>query len=340
MASLHFSTIGLRNKLFQGCINNIFPLSLRWYWETTNKVKVRDKSEWRSIHLPQSCWREIRGFFHKEMNLRIKSSFYETLSKMRSIQLDNCIPATPQNLMTNPQQIETIVSLRKNQTKDMLKTLRLMSSEEANNWKWKSWCFTQALRAYYQQSAASQYNLDEALDVLVTLTDKSQKLVHAETTEKVPWTQPKTFHGIIYRMSRTIYTWSNKKSKTTAFFAPRDRSQSRPTQGGKMVNPANRKPKRPIRPNGFSPQEGESTAQKIKKILELLNLWNFTNNYVMSKIVNYVNGIVNLSRYTLTKSEINVLSKGPGFCPIPGAPDIGNIIQDLDAFKRKTRLNL
>ena len=44
--------------------------------------------------------------------------------------------------------------------------------------------------------------------------------------------------------------------------------------------------------------------------------------------------------YTLTKSETNVLSKGLGFCPTPGAPDIGNIIQDLDAFKRKTRLNL
>ena len=56
--------------------------------------------------------------------------------------------------------------------------------------------------------------------------------------------------------------------------------------------------------------------------------------------IHYVNGIVNLSSYTLTKSETSVLSKGLGFCPTPGAPDIGNIIQDLDAYKRKTRLNL
>ena len=55
---------------------------------------------------------------------------------------------------------------------------------------------------------------------------------------------------------------------------------------------------------------------------------------------NYVNGIVNLSKHTLTKSEISVLSKGLGFCPTAGAPDIGNIILDLDAFKRITRLNL
>ena len=56
--------------------------------------------------------------------------------------------------------------------------------------------------------------------------------------------------------------------------------------------------------------------------------------------INYVNGIVNLSKHTLTKSETGVLSKGLGFCPTAGAPDIGNIIQDLDTFKRITRLNL
>ena len=42
----------------------------------------------------------------------------------------------------------------------------------------------------------------------------------------------------------------------------------------------------------------------------------------------------------LTNTEITVLSKGLGYCPTPGAPDRGNIIQDLDAFKRKTRLQL
>ena len=51
----------------------------------------------------------------------------------------------------------------------MLKTLSLMSSEEANNCKERA----DTLRAYYQQSVASQYNLNEALDALVTLTDIS-----------------------------------------------------------------------------------------------------------------------------------------------------------------------
>ena len=102
---------------------------------------------------------------------------------------------------------------------------------------------------------------------------------------------------------------------------------------------------------GLCPQEGEPTGTKDKentRIVEPLKFYNqlcdMENNLlkVFNKLndIQYVNGIVNLSKYKLTKSETNVLSKGLGFCPIPGAPDIGNIIQDLDDFKRRTRLNL
>ena len=68
--------------------------------------------------------------------------------------------------------------------------------------------------------------------------------------------------------------------------------------------------------------------------MSLLQIFNKLND------IQYVNGIVNLSKHILTKSETGVLSNGLGYCPTPGAPDIGNIIQDLDAFKRITRLNL
>ena len=63
---------------------------------------------------------------------------------------------------------------------------------------------------------------------------------------------------------------------------------------------------------------------------------------VFNKLNNseYTNGIVNLSSYPLTNTEKTVLSKGLVFFPTPGTPDIGNIIQDLDAFKRKTILQL
>ena len=66
----------------------------------------------------------------------------------------------------------------------------------------------------------------------------------------------------------------------------------------------------------------------------LLTVFNKLNNS------EYTTGIVNLSKYSLTNTEISVLSKGLGFCPTPGAPDIGDIMQDLDEFKRKPRLQL
>ena len=159
----------------------------------------------------------------------------------------------------------------------MLKTLSLLSSEEANNCKEKADASTQALKAYYQQSATSQYNLDEALDALVTLTDRSQKLVHAEQQKMFLELSQKPFYGIIYRMSRTIYTWSNKKPKITAFSSPQGQESIQTHPRGEMVNSVNRKPNKPNQgPRAFLPRKGNQQAQKIKTILELLNLWNFT----------------------------------------------------------------
>ena len=114
----------------------------------------------------------------------------------------------------------------------MLRTLSLMSSEEANNCKDRVDASTQALRAYYQQSTASQYNLNEALDALVTLTDRTQKLVHAE--------QQKKFLELSNKPSLTHYTGCPeqfvpdqiKNQRLQPFLPPpRDRSQSRPAQG-------------------------------------------------------------------------------------------------------------
>ena len=103
-------------------------------------------------------------------------------------------------------------------------------------------------------------------------------------------------------------------------------------------------------PKGFCPQEGESgpknkedigTTESLEFFYQLCNIeTNLLNIFNKLNDINYVNGIVNLSKHTLTKSETGVLSKGLGFCPTAGAPDIGNIIQDLDALKRMTRLNL
>ena len=66
----------------------------------------------------------------------------------------------------------------------MLTTLSTMSTQEANECKNRADASTQALKAYYQQLEPSKYNFNEALDALVTLTDKLQKTVHAEQQKK------------------------------------------------------------------------------------------------------------------------------------------------------------
>ena len=53
-----------------------------------------------------------------------------------------------------------------------------MSTQEADECKNCADASTQALKRYYQQLEAAQYNLNESLDALVTLTDRSQKTFH------------------------------------------------------------------------------------------------------------------------------------------------------------------
>ena len=79
MKDLHFSTIDLRNKLSKGRVNNNHPIIAQVNGEnnmtTTSQVMVE------IYPTAQSCWREIRGFLHKEMNFCIKSAYYKALDK-------------------------------------------------------------------------------------------------------------------------------------------------------------------------------------------------------------------------------------------------------------------
>ena len=59
-----------------------------------------------------------------------------------------------------------------------------MSNHEADECKNHADDSTQALRTYYQQAGAAQYNLNDSLDALVTLTDRSQK-TSCRTTEEI-----------------------------------------------------------------------------------------------------------------------------------------------------------
>ena len=98
------------------------------------------------------------------MNLCMKSSYYEALCKNDIFPPWTITFQPPPNLMSNQQQIETIVTLRKNQARDVLSTLSQMSTEEVDECKNQADASMQALNAYYQPPGAAQYNFNGALD--------------------------------------------------------------------------------------------------------------------------------------------------------------------------------
>ena len=140
------------------------------------------------------------------MNLSIKSAYYEALNKNDMYPPWTIAFQPPPNLMSNQRQIETILSLQKNQAKEMLITLSRMSNHEADECKNCTDASTQALRTYYQQVGAAQYNLNEALDAVVTLTDRFQKTVHAEQQKRFTELSNKPTLALYMGPPRTINT--------------------------------------------------------------------------------------------------------------------------------------
>ena len=118
------------------------------------------------------------------MNICIKASYYEALS------MNNIYPPwtiafqLPPNLMFNQHQVKTILTLRRIQAKEMLNTLSTMSTHEGNEHKNRVDASTQALKAYYQQSWAPEFNFNEALDALDTNRLITKKL-YMQSSKKV-----------------------------------------------------------------------------------------------------------------------------------------------------------
>ena len=158
----------------------------------------------------------------------------------------------------------------------MLSTLSAMSTQEATACKTCMDASTQALRTYYQQEGGSSYNLNEALDALVTLTDRSQKTVHAEQQKRFLELSNRPTIALYMGFPEQLIPAEIKNQRLQPLLPPpKERSLSRPTQGGQRNQKTNFQATR-RRPNqgsrAPSMKRGNPKAEKIKKILELLNL--------------------------------------------------------------------
>ena len=110
-----------------------------------------------------------------------------------------------------------------------------MSTQEANECKTRVDASTQALRTYYQQEGASLYNLNEALDALVTLTDISKKTVHSEQQKRFLELSNKPILALYMGFPDQLIPAEIENQRLQPFLPPRERSQSRPTQGGREI---------------------------------------------------------------------------------------------------------
>ena len=224
------------------------------------------------------------------------------------------------------------MNLRKTQAKEMLSTLSAMSTQEAIECKTHIDASTQALRTYYQQEGTSSYNLNEALDAIVTLIDRSQKTVHAEQQKRFLELSNRPTIALYMGFPEQLIPAEIKNQRHQPFLPPLGKGVNPdPPRGSKKSKDKLSDNKKETQsglqgtlneerqPQSREYQENIGTSESLMFFHELCNIEN--NMLALFNKLNdieYTSGIVNLSKYTLQDPEISVLSKGLGFCPTPG----------------------
>ena len=154
----------------------------------------------------------------------------------------------------------------------MLTTLSNMTNHETDDCKSHADASTQALNTYYQQEGAAQYKLKEALDAFVTLTDRSQKTVHSDQQRKFLELSNKPTLALYMGFPEHLVPSEIKNQILQPFLPPpRERGQSRSTQGAKNKLSGNQKETQ-SGPKGTLLQEGNPIQRKSRRYL---NYWTF-----------------------------------------------------------------
>ena len=150
-----------------------------------------------------------------------------------------------------------------------------MSTQEANECKTHVDASTQALRTYYQQEGASSYNLNETLDAVVTLTDRSQKTVHSEQQKRFLDLSNKPTLALYMGFPDQLIQAEIKNHRLPPFLPLQGEEPIQAHPGGQRNQKVNFQTTRkgPNQGSRAPPMKrGNPKAEKIKKILELLNL--------------------------------------------------------------------
>ena len=157
----------------------------------------------------------------------------------------------------------------------MLNTLSIMSTHEANECKTCADASAQAFRTYYQQEGAAQYSLNESLYALVTLADRSQKTVHSEQQKRFLELGNKPTLALYMGFPDQLIPSEIKNQRLQPFLPPTGKGVNPGPSRGQRNQKINLQTtrKRPTQGSRAPPMKrGNPNAQKIKKILGLLNL--------------------------------------------------------------------
>ena len=238
--------------------------------------------------------------------------------------------------------VDNIVNFYSHQTSKTLKVMVHMSKSEEDSCKERSDAAPQPLKA-------SGYNLDVALQAILTVIERRRKSIHVAQMKFAELCKTLLIHLFVGIPDKLVPEVIRAQRKPFGQPLP----QGDPIQDTSNWHRTTEVQETQESQMGSEPDGGKegmmSGLQQNQEDFGIVVCMNFFEHLSQWKKIllanklndtKYTSCIVNLSKCKLSQSEQSFLPKGCGICPITGVKNIGNIFKDLEDFKRKAKLHL
>ena len=138
----------------------------------------------RIYNLAVSCCRTLQTIQMKKVQLELRIAFNEKLLSTDHFPPWSVTFNPPMNLLTSGRAIESTVGFRYEQSKTFIRMVNDLMREESNRLTNEVQATMASLECHYQEEAAHEYNIQEALDALQTLMIRAKNKEETELSNR------------------------------------------------------------------------------------------------------------------------------------------------------------
>ena len=132
-----------------------------------------------------SLWRDLRNTLSREVTLQLRLSHYETMLANGLYPTWSVNYTPPNGLLSNNQQVESVVDARRRIARIKLETTILLTRRELEDHHQRSTSLKTSLTALYGTNAAREFSMDTALQGAIQMANRTRLQQYAELCKRL-----------------------------------------------------------------------------------------------------------------------------------------------------------